>query len=581
VTFNAWHYSDDHLWVGLVEHLFRELRDQDPVTDAPGARHMREAQLAELKAQQARLNERLRQVDALDPEHGWWGRFSQVRRSMMVLRAAGAEARSQWHRALWPAVAMLILAVVLGAAALLIGDIVGGWLSGLAWVASALTLLGAVRSRLVAAWTVAQGFTETARARLLADQAKRAGDIAEIEHELTEQDPARKLDRLLSDITDPERYRGYRGLTGRIHHDLRRLSEQLAQARQEDRRALRRIILYVDDLDRCTSHRVVEVLQAVNLLLSMDLFVVVVAVDPRWLIGALAEHHGRLLNATSNTDTDQDSHSEGHGRPLDYLEKVFHVAYAVRPMSQHAADFLRELLPSVAPTQVPRYDTGTHDEQGTWLAADTALLEALTATEASPASRIAGGDIRYSSPGGSPPPGDPAVATPPSDTRKAAGRRPLMPEPQVRSLHIEPQESTFIPRLAELIPTPRGVKKLANTYRLLRISITDEQLPHFLGNPDEGGPYQAAALLLAAIIGSPGHARGLLIDLATGKPDRDIIETLATNSNPLADRLGAFLIANRSDLAIIGATATYQAWARVVARYSFDTYDLFTGQPPA
>ena len=33
VRFNAWHYSDDHLWVGLIEHLFRELRDNP--ADAP------------------------------------------------------------------------------------------------------------------------------------------------------------------------------------------------------------------------------------------------------------------------------------------------------------------------------------------------------------------------------------------------------------------------------------------------------------------------------------------------------------------------------------------------------------------
>ena len=29
VVFNAWHYSDDHLWVGLVEHLLRELAGAD------------------------------------------------------------------------------------------------------------------------------------------------------------------------------------------------------------------------------------------------------------------------------------------------------------------------------------------------------------------------------------------------------------------------------------------------------------------------------------------------------------------------------------------------------------------------
>ena len=42
---------------------------------------------------------------------------------------------------------------------------------------------------------------------------------------------------------------------------------------------LNRIILYIDDLDRCDPERVIDVLQAVHLLLAFPLFVVVVAVD--------------------------------------------------------------------------------------------------------------------------------------------------------------------------------------------------------------------------------------------------------------------------------------------------------------
>lgn len=48
-----------------------------------------------------------------------------------------------------------------------------------------------------------------------------------------------------------------------------------------------RIILYIDDLDRCPPVKVVEVLQAVHLLLSFPLFVVIVAVDARWVSRAL------------------------------------------------------------------------------------------------------------------------------------------------------------------------------------------------------------------------------------------------------------------------------------------------------
>ena len=59
-----------------------------------------------------------------------------------------------------------------------------------------------------------------------------------------------------------------------------------------------RIVLYIDDLDRCPPAIVVKVLQAVHLLLAFPLFVVVVAVDARWLAKSLEQHYGELLSTT-------------------------------------------------------------------------------------------------------------------------------------------------------------------------------------------------------------------------------------------------------------------------------------------
>ena len=56
-----------------------------------------------------------------------------------------------------------------------------------------------------------------------------------------------------------------------------------------------RIVLYIDDLDRCPPKRVVEVLEAVHLILALELFVVIIAVDPRWLLQSLRLHYADLL----------------------------------------------------------------------------------------------------------------------------------------------------------------------------------------------------------------------------------------------------------------------------------------------
>ena len=78
-----------------------------------------------------------------------------------------------------------------------------------------------------------------------------------------------------------------------MHDNLVALSDKLRQARRQwavddtQPEPPERIVLYIDDLDRCPPDRVVEMLEAVNLILTLDVFIVVVAVDARWMIRSL------------------------------------------------------------------------------------------------------------------------------------------------------------------------------------------------------------------------------------------------------------------------------------------------------
>ncbi|XXX98908.1 P-loop NTPase fold protein [Sorangium sp. So ce204] len=82
--------------------------------------------------------------------------------------------------------------------------------------------------------------------------------------------------------------------------DLRDLQpqEDAGEGARDDIEPFDRIVLYVDDHDRCRPDQVVNMLEAIHLLLALDLFVVVVAVDSRWLIRALEVHYRDLLVAT-------------------------------------------------------------------------------------------------------------------------------------------------------------------------------------------------------------------------------------------------------------------------------------------
>ncbi len=114
--------------------------------------------------------------------------------------------------------------------------------------------------------------------------------------------------------------------------------------------AFRRIVLYIDDLDRCEPDKVVEVLQAVNMLLSFQLFVVIVAVDARWLSRSLETRYPDFFGVadvkdSENPESKADEKANGRrnergterATAADYLEKIFQIPYWVPPMNSQTS----------------------------------------------------------------------------------------------------------------------------------------------------------------------------------------------------------------------------------------------------
>jgi hypothetical protein len=126
-------------------------------------------------------------------------------------------------------------------------------------------------------------------------------------------------------------------------------SKEQAKTVEKGLKPFGRIILYIDDLDRCTSDKVVEVLQAVHLLLAFELFVVVLAVDYRWIGAALARAYRGQLKRPGDRDVG--------ATPADYLEKIFQIPYWVRRLDDISSQkFLSDLIAEAhksAQTAVP------------------------------------------------------------------------------------------------------------------------------------------------------------------------------------------------------------------------------------
>jgi len=106
---------------------------------------------------------------------------------------------------------------------------------------------------------------------------------------------------------------------------------------------IERIILYIDDLDRCPPEKVVDVLQAVHLLLGFELFIVVVAVDVRWVGQSLIKCYPELLSESLRVGSKSDGWKKASSD--DYLEKIFQIPFRILPINQaESAQFVSGLL---------------------------------------------------------------------------------------------------------------------------------------------------------------------------------------------------------------------------------------------
>ena len=95
-------------------------------------------------------------------------------------------------------------------------------------------------------------------------------------------------------------------------------------------------------------------LDAVHLLLALQLFVVIVGVDPRWLERSLRERHPELLESMPS--------GVPSTSPADYLEKIFQLTYSLPHMSPVSCGNL--LVAAAEDTQalLDPVDTDNHEQ---------------------------------------------------------------------------------------------------------------------------------------------------------------------------------------------------------------------------
>ncbi|MBN1207376.1 MAG: hypothetical protein JXB05_21025 [Myxococcaceae bacterium] len=410
--------------------------------------------------------------------------------------------------------------------------------------------------------------------------------LAELQNQLAALDPGRRLGAFLQERVQSTQYRSQQGIISLVHKDFLQLSKRMKDWRQErarlqaantppassDIKPFDRIIIYVDDLDRCRPDHVVHMLEAVHLLLALDLFVVVVAVDSRWLMRALQVHYKDLLTALDGDGDDEDLRSS---TAQNYLEKIFQVTYALAPMDPlKFKGYVDYLAGSEAAPVTPAAPEGS----GTPEPGATQPRDERAAT-ATPPPGPAG------TPGARPSGAAAAAGTEPGVTQRQPPEGPP-PRTQARlpplyAVRISAEERRFLYELGPLLPTPRIAKRLVNVYRLIKAAKSAEQLAKY----EQEGRYRSCLLMLAILLGRPAISAELFRSLHERRPpfDKgeekmvDAVRRRAPQEPPSAsDTEGAQWASLLRELERLGGTFSVGACAREA--YEVARYSLVTGR---
>lgn len=211
---------------------------------------------------------------------------------------------------------------------------------------------------------------------LFAEQIQKAEIVsAELEYKINNAIASETLYTFIDERSKSDDYKKHLGIISIIRKDFEILNslfighnKEIAHQidveifRKYFKKPVERIILYIDDLDRCPEENVVQVLEAVNLLMAFPLFIVIVGVDPRWVKNALIKKHTLQFRGILNGDGNGVEQIE----PSNYLEKIFQIPFHLKDAGpQNVKEMIRQLA-----TTNPAYKSDINNalaDDGTFL----------------------------------------------------------------------------------------------------------------------------------------------------------------------------------------------------------------------
>ncbi|MBJ2126334.1 P-loop NTPase fold protein [Flavobacterium sp. IB48] len=106
-----------------------------------------------------------------------------------------------------------------------------------------------------------------------------------------------------------------------------------------DKSKIEKLVVIIDDLDRCTPDRLIENLEAIKLFLNVDKTAFVIGADPR-----IVRHAIELRYKTDGIENSPDIESRNERIVSDYLEKLIQVPYYLPKLTDNEVETYLSLL---------------------------------------------------------------------------------------------------------------------------------------------------------------------------------------------------------------------------------------------
>lgn len=287
--------------------------------------------------------------------------------------------------------------------------------------------------------------------------------------------------------------------------------------RKNFEKPLDRIILYIDDLDRCPDDKVMEVLQAVHLLMAFPLFIVVVGVDKRCVTNALFLRN--LVQYSKYTESKNPEELKKFGikiiEPHEYLEKIFQIPFHLKEpknakINNLIDDLLKGQLSEPAIDEQMTIERRKSEKNKSGVIADRenqkSDIDGETSDDQTESSKH---DLAASSSG---------------ESKKEESQTAVI---RPKHLKITKTEAEYLKNISWLVGTsPRTIKRFINMYRIIR---AHEQLRYDSRESDKN--FMGIMFILGLAIGQYKKHAADIFSKIVADPDNELSHHLDGRKN--------------------------------------------------